>query len=86
MEGVPIFLYKWIAEKQTAMHRMGRLWNFRKEEASGSNRAELLKLLKDKRPASRSGPSPSCGRNDYCSCGSGKKYKNCCWDQDHTKV
>jgi preprotein translocase subunit SecA len=22
------------------------------------------------------------GRNDYCPCGSGKKYKNCCWNKD----
>ena len=23
------------------------------------------------------------GRNDPCPCGSGKKYKNCCWATDH---
>ena len=23
------------------------------------------------------------GRNDPCPCGSGKKYKNCCWEKDH---
>jgi uncharacterized protein YchJ len=23
------------------------------------------------------------GRNDPCPCGSGKKYKKCCWDKDH---
>jgi hypothetical protein len=22
------------------------------------------------------------GRNDLCHCGSGKKYKNCCWEKD----
>lgn len=26
---------------------------------------------------------PRYGRNDYCPCGSGKKYKKCCWDKDH---
>ena len=26
---------------------------------------------------------PKAGRNDPCPCGSGKKYKNCCWDNDH---
>ncbi len=26
------------------------------------------------------------GRNDPCPCGSGKKYKNCCWDKDHGAV
>ncbi len=25
------------------------------------------------------------GRNDPCPCGSGKKYKKCCWDKDHSK-
>lgn len=23
------------------------------------------------------------GRNDPCPCGSGKKYKKCCWEKDH---
>ena len=26
---------------------------------------------------------PKLSRNDLCYCGSGKKYKNCCWDKDH---
>ena len=26
---------------------------------------------------------PKLGRNDLCYCGSGKKYKSCCWDKDH---
>lgn len=25
------------------------------------------------------------GRNDPCPCGSGKKYKSCCWGKDHQK-
>ena len=25
------------------------------------------------------------GRNEYCPCGSGKKYKNCCWAKDQTQ-
>lgn len=24
------------------------------------------------------------GRNSPCSCGSGKKYKQCCWKKEHT--
>src|SRR5207249_7447927 len=27
-------------------------------------------------------PVPKVGRNDYCPCGSGKKYKRCCIDKD----
>ncbi len=29
---------------------------------------------------------PKLGRNDPCHCGSGKKYKHCCWDKDHKAV
>ena len=25
------------------------------------------------------------GRNDPCPCGSGKKYKHCCYEKDHVK-
>jgi SEC-C motif-containing protein len=32
--------------------------------------------LVDKKPFQR--PDPKIGRNDLCSCGSGKKYKKCC--------
>ena len=27
--------------------------------------------------------APKIGRNDPCPCGSGKKYKNCCWGKEH---
>ena len=29
--------------------------------------------------------SPKVGRNDPCPCGSGKKYKNCCWAKDNAQ-
>lgn len=32
----------------------------------------------DSRKAQRVLPRKKIGRNDNCSCGSGKKYKNCC--------
>lgn len=31
-----------------------------------------------RKPTSYTRPSPKCGRNDPCPCGSGKKYKKCC--------
>ncbi|MCL2675928.1 MAG: preprotein translocase subunit SecA [Firmicutes bacterium] len=40
------------------------------------------KRVKPKFTASAS-KERSIGRNDPCRCGSGKKYKNCCWDKDH---
>ena len=39
---------------------------------------------KRKKPVKRS--FKKVGRNDPCPCGSGKKYKKCCWDKDHAKV
>ena len=29
---------------------------------------------------------PRTGRNDPCHCGSGKKYKNCCYDKDRERL
>jgi len=55
----------------------------------------MARLLRAGRPAAdimktgfrggSGGPSPARrpGRNDPCPCGSGRKYKKCCWDIDH---
>ncbi|MBI5602384.1 MAG: SEC-C domain-containing protein [Deltaproteobacteria bacterium] len=46
--------------------------------------SDVLKLLNKKQPDSQPATVvPRYSRNDYCPCGSGEKYKNCCWDQDH---
>jgi SWIM/SEC-C metal-binding protein len=49
------------------------------------NISDILKLLKPSRPAAPDGFTPRRSRNDYCPCGSGQKYKNCCWDKDNPK-
>lgn len=36
-----------------------------------------------KKPITRS--RPRIGRNDKCHCGSGKKYKSCCWNRDRQR-
>ena len=36
-----------------------------------------------KAPKANRSENKDVGRNDPCPCGSGKKYKNCCWDKDH---
>ena len=36
-----------------------------------------------KAPKVNTNDNKNVGRNDACPCGSGKKYKNCCWDKDH---
>ena len=51
---------------------------------------ELVVTSNGDRQAKRAAQAPSVnanknvGRNDPCPCGSGKKYKNCCWDKDHS--
>ena len=53
------------------------------EEDKPEDISDVLKLLKKQRPSPPSGFTPRRSRNDYCPCGSEKKYKNCCWDKDH---
>ncbi|MDE6399127.1 MAG: preprotein translocase subunit SecA [Clostridiales bacterium] len=36
-----------------------------------------------KAPQVNTNANKNVGRNDPCPCGSGKKYKNCCWEKDH---
>ncbi len=41
--------------------------------------SDLEKLLRDVRPnANAARPAPRVSGNDYCPCGSGKKFKKCC--------
>ncbi|PYT09713.1 MAG: hypothetical protein DMF49_01370 [Acidobacteria bacterium] len=41
----------------------------------------LIKKLLGKRPVDYG----SASRNDRCPCGSGKKFKSCCWDKVQAK-
>lgn len=50
-----------------------------KEEIPSSELAKLTELSNDLKK-SRKGKAGKIGRNDPCSCGSGKKYKKCCVD------
>ena len=50
-----------------------------KEEIPSSELAKLTELGNDLKK-SRKGKAGKVGRNDPCSCGSGKKYKKCCVD------
>lgn len=45
--------------------------------------SDVRKLMKKAQPKQRLDFTPRYSRNDYCPCGSGKKYKSCCWDKDH---
>ncbi|MBI4874927.1 MAG: SEC-C domain-containing protein [Acidobacteria bacterium] len=49
------------------------------EEDMPEDLTDLERLMNEKpaKPQPLRAP-PKIGRNDYCPCGSGKKYKNCC--------
>lgn len=56
------------------------------EQDKTENISDVLKLLKKRRSMPQSSFTPVYNRNDYCPCGSGQKYKNCCWDKNHQEV
>ena len=56
---------------------------FTGKELSPEERAEAEKKKKLHVQKTIYNNKPKAGRNDPCPCGSGKKYKNCCWDKDH---
>lgn len=47
--------------------------------------SDILKMEEKVERMRRPRPTfiPRYGRNDFCPCGSGQKYKKCCWDKDH---
>jgi len=50
-------------------------------KAAGITEADLQQVIvsiKESKPIPYVNPTPSVGRNDPCTCGSGKKYKFCC--------
>ena len=53
------------------------------EEVTTEERTAQKAKGKKKKKKTVYNDKPKAGRNDPCPCGSGKKYKNCCWDKDH---
>ena len=55
------------------------------KELTPEEKAKKAQEQKQKRAVQKTvvNDGPKIGRNDPCPCGSGKKYKNCCWDKDH---
>ena len=60
----------------------------RRDELLRRFSAPVIDALPDEAPIERFGgftirkPAPKVGRNDLCSCGSGRKYKRCCIDKE----
>ena len=61
-----------------------KMWKAVVDDPTHPDREKILSVEPSDRgaayqtPMQRSGPR--IGRNDPCPCGSGRKYKNCCWD------
>lgn len=45
--------------------------------------AEIMPMLRQQDHRNRPTGAGEAGRNSPCPCGSGRKYKKCCWDKDH---
>jgi uncharacterized protein YchJ len=43
---------------------------------------EEEQMLQNTKPVDPIEANPEPGRNDPCPCGSGKKYKKCCWGKE----
>jgi len=67
-------------EKQDYQHHMGDPLDYFSEE----NLEFLRKQDYQEESEKDQKKKKKVGRNDPCPCGSGKKYKNCCWLKDHT--
>ena len=51
---------------------------------SSEDLAAEEELLANTKPVDPIKADQQAGRNDPCPCGSGKKYKKCCWEKDHS--
>lgn len=66
--------YPELIEEDFQKHSRSPLWQFSRENVEYLHRLHYAEKSRSKQKA---------GRNDPCPCGSGKKYKHCCWLKDH---
>ena len=92
-EEVTDLIFKVRPEMQ-AEESLARLWRVEElihREFTGISRQQKAALAAsetagEERPRPFIRKRPKVGRNAPCPCGSGKKYKHCCWDKDHGKL
>ncbi|MBD3372890.1 MAG: preprotein translocase subunit SecA [Candidatus Coatesbacteria bacterium] len=77
------FRYKLTA--QSAEQARRRVSSRAGRGAEGASDGPGPKARKDAVHTRKTEDGTKLGRNDPCPCGSGKKYKKCCWDKDHAR-
>jgi len=92
-EEVTDLIFK-VGPEERAEESLARLWRVEElihREFAGISRQQKAALAAsetagEERPRPFVRKTPKVGRNAPCPCGSGKKYKHCCWDKDHGKL
>ncbi|KPJ62721.1 MAG: hypothetical protein AMS15_03025 [Planctomycetes bacterium DG_23] len=92
-EEVTDLIFKVSAEER-AEESLAGLWRVERlihREFAGISRQQQAALAAseaaaEERPQPFVRKKPKVGRNAPCPCGSGKKYKHCCWDKDHAGI
>jgi uncharacterized protein YecA (UPF0149 family) len=78
---IPIYEYYHQPYDLTSLQKNER--QFRQETMERDPfRQKFLKVTNALKQAARENPKRKVGRNDPCPCGSGKKYKKCCLNND----
>lgn len=75
MEKVAMGGYPELVAGDFERHGRSPLWQFSRENVEHMHRLHYSKAEE----RNRGGLKKKVGRNDPCPCGSGKKYKHCCW-------
>jgi preprotein translocase subunit SecA len=92
-EEVTDLIFK-VRHEERAEERLARVWRVEElihREFAGIARQQKAALAASE-AAGEEAPQPfvrkkpKVGRNAPCPCGSGKKYKHCCWDKDHARI
>jgi len=92
-EEVTDLIFK-VRPQERAEERLARLWQVEElihREFAGISRQQKAALAAsetagEERPQPFIRKRPKVGRNAPCPCGSGRKYKHCCWDKDHARI
>jgi preprotein translocase subunit SecA len=74
--------FRYRLTRETAERARRRQESFANTPEAGAG-SPAPKGTKTARKIKRDESGRKLGRNDPCHCGSGKKYKKCCWDKDH---
>lgn len=74
-----------INERYEKKQKKGLLEGLFKRTVDSDLLTEEEQMLQNTKPVDPIEGKPEPGRNDPCPCGSGKKFKKCCWGKEKGK-